>query len=139
MKKYATAAVLAAALVFFLLVPWKGDFNGSISWADVQKQLEQVRTVSYKECSWKETPTGEQKTFCAKVYHKDPGLSRAEIDVSGSEDMSVKPGSSFINIYRREPGRADILFLTPGSRQAFLQTRLFNVDEGRETPNTGEK
>jgi len=125
----------AAALVLFLLVPWKGDLNGSISWADVQKQLEQVRTVSYKECSWEETPTGEQKTFCAKVYHMDPGLSRAEIGVSGSEVVGVKSASRLISIYRRESGQADVLMLSPESHQAVLETRLFNVDEGREPPN----
>ena len=52
----------AAALILFLLFPWKGDLNGSISWADVQKQLEQVRSVSYKICIWRETPTGEKNT-----------------------------------------------------------------------------
>jgi outer membrane lipoprotein-sorting protein len=124
----------AAALVLFLLFPWKGDLNGSISWADVQKQLEQVRSVSYKICIWRETPTGEQETHCSKVYHKDPGLTRAEIGVSASEVVGVKPGSSMIHIFRREPGRADTLVLNLESHNAYLETQLFFVEDGREPP-----
>jgi hypothetical protein len=116
----------AAALVLFLLVPWKGDLNGSISWADVQKQLVQVRTVSYRGCNWMETSNGEQKMSCAKVYHKDPGLSRAD------EVMGVKPGVNKTYIFKRESGRYDLLMLNPESHQADLETRLFNVENGWE-------
>lgn len=124
----------AAALVLFLLFPWEGDLNGSISWADVQKQLEQVHTVSFKGCIWIGTATGEQKISCAKVYHKDPGLSRAEIEVSASEVYGVKPGSSIIAISKWEPGRFDLLKLNSESHQAELETWIFNVDDGQEPP-----
>ncbi len=116
----------AAVLILFLLFPWKGDLNGSISWADVQKQLVQVRTVSYRGCNWRETSNGEQEMSCAKVYHKDPGLSRAD------EVMGVKPGVNKTYIFKREPGRYDLLMLNPESHQADLETRLFNVENGRE-------
>ncbi len=124
----------ATALVLFVLVPWKGDLNGSISWANVQKQLEQVRSVSLKACGHTEYSTGKQITYCGKVYHINPGLSRAEIEVSASDVVGVKPGANRIYIFKQEPDRYDLLTLNPESNQAYLETRLFNVEDRRKPP-----
>ena len=124
----------AAALVFFLLVPWKGDLNGSITWADVKKQLEQVRSISYSAYGHIETADGKQIIASGKAYRKDPGLARTDIKVSASEVVGVKPGSSITVILRLEPGRADILQLNSEYHQAQLETWLFNDDNRRVPP-----
>jgi outer membrane lipoprotein-sorting protein len=122
----------AAALVLLLLVPWKGSLNGSISWADVHKHFEQVRTVSFKVCTWIGNATGEQKMSCAKVYLKDPGLLRAEIEVSASEVMGVKPRVSRTYIFRQEPDQYNFLTLNHELHEADFETRLFTVENERE-------
>ena len=122
----------AAALVLFLLFPWEGDLNGSISWADVQNQLEQVRSLSLKVCGHTEFTTGKQSTFCGKVYRKDPGLGRSEIEISASEVVGMKPGSNIITITKLEPGRFDLLVLNSESHQAELETWIFNADDWHE-------
>ena len=122
----------AAALFLFLLVPWKGDLNGSISWADVQNQLEQVRSLSLKACGHTEYTTGKQSTFCGKVYRKDPGLGRSEMEISASEVVGMEPGSNIITITKLEPGRFDLLVLNSESHQAELETWKFNADDWHE-------
>jgi outer membrane lipoprotein-sorting protein len=123
-----------AMLILFLLSPWKGDLNGSISWADVQTQLEQIRSVSLKAYGHTEYTTGKQITYCGKVYHMNPGLSRAEIEVSTSDVVGLKPGANRIYIFRQESDRYNLLTLNPESKQAYLETRLFNVEDGRKPP-----
>ena len=63
-SRWAMLSLAATAmLILFLLSPWKGDLNGSISWADVQTQLEQVRSVSLKAYGHTEYTTGKKITI----------------------------------------------------------------------------
>jgi hypothetical protein len=69
---------------------------------------------------------------CAKVYLKDPGLSRAEIEVSTSDVVGVKPGVSITYILKHEPDRYELLTLDHELHEADFETRLFNVENERE-------
>jgi hypothetical protein len=109
--------------------------NGSISWADVQKKLEQVRSVSWKQCIHAENQLGKQLIACGKAYVKDPGLLRGDFEVSSSAVFGGKPGTTVTLISKLEPGRIDRLLLDSGSQKAELETRLFNTDERREPPS----
>ncbi|MBN1905248.1 MAG: hypothetical protein JW927_09145 [Deltaproteobacteria bacterium] len=133
-----TALPLAAtsALVFFILIPWLGNISGSITWADVQKQLEQFRTMSTKLCAQIEAPgpSGQKFNLCSKSYFKDPLLRRIEAEVSESEGMGVDPGSNVTMIVKQEAGRIDLFVLNNGAQKAELQTWLFNTDDMRAPP-----
>ena len=117
-----------AVLVFFLILPWKSDLNGSISWADVQKHLDQARTLVVWGCEEITTNNIKETTFCAKAYHKAPGLSRAEFFDSDADPDSVEPEPKSIVINKREPGLSEVLTLYPGSRRAEWTTLIFRTN-----------
>jgi len=109
----AAAAVLALFLIFF----WPGGTPGTISWADVQKCLDQIQTLAgrYAQIT---TIEGKPIIFRAKVYLKDPGLSRYEEYTPEADLDTVESRSKSILICKREPGLSEVLTLHPGSGRA---------------------
>lgn len=125
----------AAALIFFLLFPWKGDLNGTVSWADVQMHLDNVHTVVSEVKIVTSNKDGNRKVINGKVYHKDPGLTRSEIYGEQNDLDTLFPEPQEIYIDRREPGRSELLTLQQGSKQAEWTTRIFRT-AGPEYPPT---
>ena len=124
---------VAASLIFFLLFLWKGDLNGTISWADVQKHLDNVHTVVLKVKIITSTNDGNRTVINGEVYHKDPGLTRSEIYGEHNDPDMLFQKPQAINIDRRESGRSELLTLQPGSNQAEWTTRIFRTT-GPENP-----
>lgn len=123
----------AVALVVFLIVFWNGNSPGAIAWADVQEQLNQIHTMTYKAYARISEPMGERITNRTKVYHRDPGLMRIE-----SYDLNYGPVSGEeepwkIGIWKREPGLSEVVTLYPGSSRAELHTTIF-LASGPEPP-----
>jgi outer membrane lipoprotein-sorting protein len=119
----AAAAVLALFLIFF----WPGGKQSAISWADVQKQIEQVHTMTARV--YGEYTTPDQKLIwgwlCMKVYIKDPGLFRCEIyDTEG--DLNALSEPQWITILKREPNLNKGLTLHPDSHWAEMWTGAFH-------------
>lgn len=120
----------ASALALFIIFPWLGNISGSVTWADVQKQLEHVNSFSFNGCVHTETPAGERSGMCGSVYYRIPGLFRMEI--SATESTGMEPGPGTIYIFKQEPGRTEFMQLNTLSRQARLETWLSNTSEVRQ-------
>lgn len=124
----------AAVLIFFLFIPWKGDMHGAISWADVRRHLNNIKTVVSKIDLI--TTYGENRTtISGKVYHKDPGLTRSEIYSESNDGDALFPKPQSINVIKRVPGRSEWLMLQPGFNQAEWKTEIFRT-AGPEYPPT---
>jgi outer membrane lipoprotein-sorting protein len=118
----------AAALALFLIFFWPSGKQGTISWADVQKQLEQVHTMAFRGFIEISTTTGKQIIQRWKVYHKDPGLLRSEEYAPDADLDTIKPGPKSILIMKRVPGLTELLALHPRSDDhEDLLTRLFRT------------
>lgn len=105
----AASALLALLVTFFL--PWGSP--GTISWADVQKQLEQVHSMistSYCELT---TPSLTWKWSYWKTYLKDPGLRRIEIYDSEDDLNTPRSEPQWISISKIEPGQSMGMTLHP--------------------------
>lgn len=128
MSPLAAAAVLALFLIFF----WPGGKQGTISWADVQKKLEQIRTMSAR--SYKEVTTTEGKQIIkrSKLYIKDPGLLKIEYYTPDADFDAVKPGPDAIVTMKIEPGLSEQLTMHTGSHRAEWVTQIFHTS-GPET------
>ncbi len=123
----------AASLIFFSLFSWNGDLNGTVSWADVQKHLDNVVTVVSKVHIT--TTYGENQTVInAKVYHKDPGVTRSEIykEYNDLDTLLSKPKQIYID--NRKPGRSELLTMQPGSKQAEWTTLIFRTAGPKNPP-----
>lgn len=117
-----------AALIFFLILPWQSDLNGTISWADVQKHLDQARTLVAWGCEEITTNNIKEITFRVKTYHKAPGLSRAEFFDSDADPDSVETEPKSITIVKGEPGLIEQLTLYPGAKRAERITHIFRTN-----------
>ncbi|MGD8834941.1 MAG: hypothetical protein PVJ19_08380 [Desulfobacteraceae bacterium] len=125
-----SAVALALLLTFFF--PW-GSPN-TISWAEVQKQLKQVQTLSIRYNIEIITPTSNILWNRMKIFAEDPGRFRCEIyDPKGERDTPTEP--QWISILRREPGRLKGLTLHPDSHWAEMWTEIFHT-YGQEPSTT---
>jgi len=125
----AAAVVVASFLIFF----WPAGTPGTVSWADVQKKLEQVHTMAFKGYIEVSTTAEKQIIDCWKVYHMDPGLTRSEKYPPDTDLDESKPKSIFIN--KREPGLSENLTLYPNSNRAEWVTHIFR-NNGKEIPSS---
>jgi outer membrane lipoprotein-sorting protein len=117
------ATVLSVLLLTFFL-PW-GSPN-TISWAEVQKQLKQVQTLSIRYNIELITPTSTVFWSGMKIFMKDPGRYRCEIyDAEGELNTLTEP--QWISIFRRESGRIKGVTLHPDSRWAEMWTEIFHT------------
>ncbi len=123
-----------AALVFLLIVFWNDNSPSTIAWADVQEQLNQVHTMTFKAYTRISETTGMRITEINKVYHKDPGLTRTEEYAPDAGPGSVKEESKQIIITRRQPGNSEVMRLYPGSSRAERYTKIF-LASGPEPPS----
>ena len=71
-----TAVAAAAAIVAFFFWPW--GMNGGLVWADVVKQINEVRSLAARVVVESTPATGARMISEAKLYQKDPGRSRSE-------------------------------------------------------------
>ena len=126
---------VAASLIFFLLFPWKGDLDSTVSWANVQKHLDNVHTVVSKVIISTSTKDGTQTLIHGEVYQKDPGLTRSEIYEGYNDHDTLFPKPQWINIDRRESGHSELLTLRPGSNQAEWTTRIFRTTGPEKPPS----
>lgn len=108
----AAAAVAALYVIFF----WPWGSPGTISWADVQKQLEQVHTMTARF-------GGEKTTYgYKKLYIKDSSFRRIEL-YEPNEDLSVfKAEPDWIFILKNEAGISKGVTLHPDSHWAEMWT-----------------
>ncbi len=124
------AATILAAVI--LIVLWYGNSSKAIAWADVQKQLMQVHTLTFTARIETSSNTGVPITEqLYRVYHQDPGLSRNELYASRADIESGKPKFKLVNIFRRDHDREEILRLYPNPRRAEWNTIIFHTN-GRE-------
>jgi hypothetical protein len=108
----AAAAALALFLTFFL--PWGSP--GTISWADVQKQLEQIHTMTARF-------GGENTTYgYKKLYIKDSSFRRIELYEPNDDLSAFKPEPDWVFILKNEAGLTKGLTLHPDSRWAEMWT-----------------
>ena len=111
----ATAAVLALYLIFF----WPGGSPGTISWADVQRQLEQIHTMTARIYTEYKSFDGKWRDDCMKIYLKDPGISRVDGCDTGADLDTLKSGYRLITVQKNESGPREMLMLNPRSRRAY--------------------
>lgn len=115
------ACTILALLLTFLL-PW--GVPGAISWADVQKQIELVHSMTARSYYEFTTPGRERIWFTMKTYVKDPGLRRSEIYDMADDLQTLKPEPQWISILKNDPGRSSGLTLHPDSRWAEMWTEV---------------
>jgi hypothetical protein len=115
----------AAALALFLVFFWPGSTPSTISWADVQKKLEQIHTMSAR--SYKEITTTEGKRIIkrSKIYIKDPGLLKIEYYPPDADIEAITPGPDRIHINKLDTSLSELLILSPDSHRAELVTQIF--------------
>jgi outer membrane lipoprotein-sorting protein len=124
----------AAVLVFFMIFPWQVNLTGSITWADVQKHLENVHTFSAK-VEIKQIIKGESQIISiARIYHKDPGLTRSEIYEQYKDLDALTPLPQSIYIDKRKPGLSELLTFHADSRQAEWSTQIFRTIDPKNPP-----
>lgn len=117
----------AAVLIFFMIFPWQGNISSSITWADVQKHLDNVHTLSGQVDILKLT-NGENRLISrVRVYHKDPGLTRSEFYERFTDLDKILSLPQLININRRKPGLSELLTLHADSRQAEWRTQIYRT------------
>jgi outer membrane lipoprotein-sorting protein len=116
----AAAVVLALFLIFF----WPWGAPGTISWADVQKQLAQVHTMTARAYYELTIPGWTQTWGSMKIYLKDPGLRRCEIYDTEDDLKTIKPEPQWISIFKFEPGISKGLTLHPDSHWAEMWTGM---------------
>jgi len=71
----AAAAVLIAVATIVL---WPGGLGGGLAWADVVRHLDSVTSFTAWAKIDEIAPDGRQKTMLARLFQKDPSLSRTE-------------------------------------------------------------
>jgi len=106
----------AAALALFLIFFWPAGTPGTVSWADVQRQLEQVHTMTARFCHEFKAPNGKWRNEYRKIYIKDPGLSRIDWCDTGADLNTLKSGP--ITVLKDESGIHERLWLNPYSHLA---------------------
>ena len=111
-------ALAAAAALIFFIVFWNGGSPTTIVWADVQGRLDQVHTLAFSGFTGISSTTGMQITGHAKIYYKDPGLSRIEVYPPDPGPGSVEEAPQRITIARNKPGGSEGVTLYPGAGQA---------------------
>ncbi len=124
----------AAALIFFIIFPWMGNLSGSITWADVQKQLDQLHSISFRVCVDTEFPEGKKLSYCSNIFQKDPFYKREEWEILKSDITGMEPGSNVTYLAKLAPGRLDTLMLYDKSRKAQVENWLWNANSRREPP-----
>ena len=120
------AATVLAAVV--LIVLWYGNSSKAIAWADVQKQLNQVHTMTFSVLAMIPEPTGMRITERYKVYFKDPGLSRYEVYPPDTSPGSVEEAPQKIITSRSKPGSSKIVTLNPEAHRAHMSDSVFLTD-----------
>jgi len=120
-------APVAVALVL-LVALWLGDLQGGITWADVVERLGSVRTVAASTETEVTSAAGTSVLHRARIYFKDPGLSRTEI-LSTAREVA-EPTS--VVIIQRGSDRAEQLTLLPAARQANQVTHTFRFPDAAE-------
>ena len=117
----------AAVFIFFILFPWQYNLSGSITWADVQKHFDNIHTIAGK-VDIITSINGESRIISsARIYHKDPGLTRSEIYEPYTDLDTIKPLPQLININKRKPGFSELLTLHADSRQAEWRTQIYRT------------
>jgi outer membrane lipoprotein-sorting protein len=111
----AAAAVLALFLIFF----WPSGTPSTISWADVQRQIEQIHTLTARIYIEDKSFDGKWIADCMKIYLKDPGLSRVDGCETGADLDILKSGFRLITVQKNESGPREMLMLNPLSRRAY--------------------
>ena len=118
----------AAALVFFIIAIWNGSSPAAIVWADVQGRLDQVHTLAFSGLAGISSTTGMRITSRAKIFYKDPGLSRIEVYPRDPGPGSVEEAPQRIIIARNKPGSTEGVTLYPGARRAELFDTVLLTD-----------
>jgi outer membrane lipoprotein-sorting protein len=112
-----TILAAAAVLVVALLALWPGEApRGGVAWADVAQRMDEATSFS----AWAELsatgPDGEQRTTLARVYQKDPALTRTE---------RLRPGVPFPPVGAElEPGDVESITITESGRERSTILRL---------------
>lgn len=133
-RRWAIVSPLSAAavLALLLIIFWPGGTPGTISWADVQKKLEQVHTMTAKMCNEITTTDGERTEQHSKIYIKDPGLSRIEMIDPGVATKHFIPGPKSTTITKSSksvPGLTEELLLYPDSHRGVWFTWIGSTGE----------
>ncbi len=125
----------AAVLIFFMIFPWQGNLTGSVTWADVQKYLENVHTFSAK-VEIKQVINGESRIISiARVCHKDPGLTRSDIYEHYKDLDALTPPLQMIIIEKRKPSLSELLTFHSNSRQVEWNTHIFRTIGPKNPPS----
>ena len=71
-------AAAAAVLAVVTIVLWPGGLDGGLAWADVVRHLEEVTSFTGWARIDEVAPDGRRTTTHARLFQKDPSLSRTE-------------------------------------------------------------
>jgi outer membrane lipoprotein-sorting protein len=121
-------ALAAAVVMVFFIVFWNGGSPAAIVWADVEGHLDQVHTLAFSGFAGISSTTGMRITGSAKIFYKDPGLSRIEVYPPDPGPGSVEEAPQRIIIARNKPGSSEGVTLYPGARRAELFDTVFLTD-----------
>lgn len=130
-RTIAWATGAAAALIFSLFAFWPGGGQHGVAWADVKHQLDEASSFT----AWGEfeslNPSGERRTTLARIYQKNPALTRTEFLVPaagfpppGGEIDPQSVASVQITIGGQES--STVLRLDPRERVARRTTLTFS-------------
>jgi len=123
----------AAALLLIAIFFWPGGLQDGAVWADVVAYLEQAETLAARVTLHDTPPSAPTRTGYARLYQKDPGLTRSEI-YAAPDASSAGPGdwpvtddtvATLVVITASRQDEATILRLTPGEKLAHRTTLTF--------------
>jgi len=77
-SKVGWLAAAAAVILVVTIVLWPGGFDGGLAWADVVRHLDEVTSFRGWARIEEVAPDGKQATTHARLFQKDPSLSRTE-------------------------------------------------------------
>lgn len=126
LARYASIAA-AAGIVLAVVSLWTGDSHNGLAWADVVKQMSEVKTLVYR-CREETTDTlGKSVVRTYRCYLKDPGRFRQETlaPTSTQHPSSSAPESiQEVLIIIRGQGRQTTIRLDPSQKSGRVATQI---------------
>jgi len=123
-------AAAAAVFLVALIILWPGGMDGGLAWADVVRHLDEVTSFTGWAKIVEVAPGGQRTTTHARLYQKDPSLSRTEVLDERApfppSDETVDAGHvRSITVTEGGADRATIVRADPGEMIAHRTTLTF--------------
>ncbi len=143
LRRTGFAVAGAVAITLIVIGVWPGASQDSIGWADVVKQIQDVRTLTYWVTTEEDSGSGEQgaRKKTKRFFFKDPGSSRIETYKIPNESSWPGPSSEdlvevWINRWIVTPTKRENVFMRilPKRKRAFLNSNAWPGTIGRGPP-----